>query len=889
MAFYSVSAGQITAVRFWKHSKETGTHVGRIWSNGGALLASVTFTNETSSGWQQQSLASPLAIAANTTYIVSVNTTNGRYVYTNHGLDSQISNGSLRSVVGNNGRYASAGEFPDGDADGLNYFRDIVFVAGSVGSVAFNPSSLTGGASSTGTITLTSPAPSGGAVVTLSCNNAGVIVPPTVTVPAGSMTRTFSVTTTAVSVATSATISATYNGSVSAAVNIIPPAVSAMSLNPLSVTGGSLSTGTITLTGPAPAGGVLVTLSSNNAAAVVPAGATIAAGSASGTFTVSTSAVAGATSATISAAYNGSMSATLSINSPVLSTITLNPSSVTGGAASTGTAILSGPAPSGGAVVALSAASPAFAGIQGVHSPSGLPQDGTIDWSNVAPLFSAPPSGALSIAGTPGLTATITTANAEPPMILSNCSIGGSCGWYGNFGPGEHILWTGGTYNSSNGLWAANGPLTISFNSPLHGLGFQIMANEVGAFAATLCAYDSADTLLACIPFDGNAVGTADGSAAYVGLYDDVAEISKVTIDASGKLFPHDFAIGELYVANSRRQMVPATVMVPSGAVGATFPVSTSSVQSTTVVSVTGTYVASQSASLTIYPPVLSTITVNPNSVTGGAASVGTATLTGPAPIGGVVVDLSGVNPTFSGIQVVNSPAQLPQDGSIDWSTPGPLFSQIHSAIALPVAGLPGSTVTISTATGQPAMTLNNCSGGNCGFYGNFNPGAEILWVGGQYNGFTGGWSANGPMTINFSHPQHGVGFRIMADELGPFTATVCAYNSANTLLRCQSFTGNGTNAADGSAIFVGLYSDVAEFSRITVDAGGALYPHDFAIGRLIVTNSPRKLVPASVTVPAGAASATFPVMTNSVTGSTSVTVTGTYGGPQSANIELHP
>jgi hypothetical protein len=50
LAFYSVSAGQITAVRFWKHSRETGTHVGKIWSNGGTLLASVTFTNETSSG-----------------------------------------------------------------------------------------------------------------------------------------------------------------------------------------------------------------------------------------------------------------------------------------------------------------------------------------------------------------------------------------------------------------------------------------------------------------------------------------------------------------------------------------------------------------------------------------------------------------------------------------------------------------------------------------------------------------------------------------------------------------------------------------------------------------------------------------------------------------------
>ena len=41
--FTSAIAGHITAIRFWKASRETGTHVGHVWSASGQLLASVAF------------------------------------------------------------------------------------------------------------------------------------------------------------------------------------------------------------------------------------------------------------------------------------------------------------------------------------------------------------------------------------------------------------------------------------------------------------------------------------------------------------------------------------------------------------------------------------------------------------------------------------------------------------------------------------------------------------------------------------------------------------------------------------------------------------------------------------------------------------------------------
>ena len=144
--FQSSAAGQIVAIRFWKDSNESGTHTGHIWSATGTLLTSVVFTNETASGWQTQNLVSPLAIAANTTYVVSVNTGNTYYVDTTSGLASQITNQDLSSVVGSNGVYGSPNTFPTGSYQNTNYFRDVVFVPGTVSTytIAGTISGVTG-------------------------------------------------------------------------------------------------------------------------------------------------------------------------------------------------------------------------------------------------------------------------------------------------------------------------------------------------------------------------------------------------------------------------------------------------------------------------------------------------------------------------------------------------------------------------------------------------------------------------------------------------------------------------------------------------------------------------------------------------------------------------
>jgi hypothetical protein len=85
-----------------------------------------------------------------------------------------------------------------------------------------------------------------------------------------------------------------------------PPTLFALLLTPTSVVGGAQSpVGTVTLSGPAPAGGAAVLLSTDNNAATVPSTLIVPAGATSATFTVSTSVVPASASATISASYNG--------------------------------------------------------------------------------------------------------------------------------------------------------------------------------------------------------------------------------------------------------------------------------------------------------------------------------------------------------------------------------------------------------------------------------------------------------------------------------------------------------------------------------------------------------------------------------------------------------
>ena len=760
-------------------------------------------------------------------------------------------------------------------------------------SFTVSPTTVGGGVSATGTVTLSAAAPVGGAVVGLSSSVSSIAsVPASVTVPAGSSSTTFPVTTHALSTPTTVVLSASYVGTTLNLNLRVAPLVapnlatvatvtvstqnppdgqlgikaidgiadgypgdytkewatqgqgagawirmtwnSAMVVDSVSfydrpnlvdnITSGTLSfsDGSTVAVGALPANGQGVTVSFAPKTVVWVQ------------FTVNTA--AGSNTGLSEMAVFGSVA-------PTVSSVTLSPSSVTGGNGTSGTVTLSGAAPAGGAVVTLSHDKPVVSGIEGVFSAAGLPAGGVVDWSSLGGVYSSISSGTIvPVTGQAGVNMTLSTGTGLDMMLLTNCAAGGNCAWYGNFADGANLLWMNGTYDGSTGWWAPHGPLTVDFSSPQRGVGFQIMADENGAFQATLCAYNSAAALLGCVPFTGNASSTADNTAIFMGVYDDAQEIARVTIDAGGLLYPHDFAIGQMLVTGTRRSMMPASVTVAAGATTATFAVSTGAVSTPTTVNITGTYVVStQSAALTINPAVLGSVSLNPTGVLGGETATGTVSLTGAAPAGGVVVTLTADNAVSAGVQGVTATSGMPQDGTVNWSTLGGLFTSVPSGTAAPIDGLPGVTVSVATANDDlSAMILANCPtvDGACAFWGNFAPAEPLLWVGGVYDGLTGSWTGNGPLILTLSAPQRGLAFRIMADEGGPFTGTICAYDAADEPLGCAPINGTGAPIAGGSngiAAYVGIYNDAQQISTVVIDAGGALYPHDFAIGSLTV------------------------------------------------------
>jgi hypothetical protein len=132
--FRSDVNGYISGLRFYKSPTNTGPHVGNVWTRTGTLLASVTFTNETASGWQQVSLATPVAITANTTYVVSYHAPAGHYsinesYFATSGVDSGPLHALANNVDGPNGvyQYGSSSVFPTQSVNSCNYWVDVIF------------------------------------------------------------------------------------------------------------------------------------------------------------------------------------------------------------------------------------------------------------------------------------------------------------------------------------------------------------------------------------------------------------------------------------------------------------------------------------------------------------------------------------------------------------------------------------------------------------------------------------------------------------------------------------------------------------------------------------------------------------------------------------------
>ena len=89
---------QIVGIRFYKGPQNTGTHVGNLWSAAAALLATANFTNETASGWQQVTFATPVTVTPGTTYVASYHTSSGFYSADGGYFASAVTNGAVNRL-----------------------------------------------------------------------------------------------------------------------------------------------------------------------------------------------------------------------------------------------------------------------------------------------------------------------------------------------------------------------------------------------------------------------------------------------------------------------------------------------------------------------------------------------------------------------------------------------------------------------------------------------------------------------------------------------------------------------------------------------------------------------------------------------------------------------
>ncbi len=235
----------------------------------------------------------------------------------------------------------------------------------SLSSLTLSQPTVLAGNTVTGTVKLTSPAPAGGAVVTLQGSMEGdVITPPSVTVPAGSLSATFTTKPAPeVNAAHWVFIGAHYGTSGGSQARILevdpaPGPATLLAIGPANqdLIGGNSGRASVALVMPAPAAGATVTLTTDNPSIIhVPASVSIADGNSATSFTIGTSPVSTLPSGGNVIASAGGVQKSIFVTvhpdpnaPPILQSVSLNPSTVVGGGSVTGTVFLNSPAPAGG-------------------------------------------------------------------------------------------------------------------------------------------------------------------------------------------------------------------------------------------------------------------------------------------------------------------------------------------------------------------------------------------------------------------------------------------------------------------------------------------------------------------------------------------------------------
>jgi hypothetical protein len=687
MKFRVASGGTITAIRYWKASSDTGTHTGHIWSSTGTLLATTTFSGGTASGWQQQALATPLTIQANTTYVVSVNV-NAYYVFTGSGLAASVVNGAISSVAdGQNGVYGTRNAFPRTSFQNSNYFRDVVFVpagAGAPAKLALTPLAVS---------TQSGVAVGYAATVQDASGNKVTSATNPITFTASGVTGSFSPTSPV------AAVSGVANS------NFIPVTVGTATIT-VSATGLTGASTTLTVTP-----GVASRLSLTPATATVQAGSPVA----------YTARILDANGNTVTTATNpvtvalSGISGASSPASPITASAGVATFSVTPTSSGFGTVVVS--------TAGLTGASAALTVTPGAPSRITL----------------APATSNAQI-GTPvGYTATIVDANGNTVTNAVNSITFSATGVSGSFSPASPVSPTGGLATSAFTASTAGSATITATAAGLTGASAALTVTAGAASKLVLVPSTASTQVNTAVPYtatiqdaNGNTVSTATTPITFTvtgvsGTFNPASPITPTGGSATSALTPTTVGAATITVTAAGLTSATASLQVNAGAATKLVLVpATTSTQVNTAVPYTATIQdANGNTVSTATTPITFTVTgvsgtfnpVSPITPTGGSAtSALTPTTTGAATI---TATAAGLTSATASLQVNAGAATklvlVPTTTSTSVNTPVPYTATIQDA----------SGNTVSTATTPITFTVTGVSG-------TFNPVSPITPTGGS-------------------------------------------------------------------------------------------------------------------------------------------------------------
>jgi hypothetical protein len=125
--------GSVVAIRFYKARDNNGPHAGTLWTTGGQRVATVTFSHESSRGWQVARLSHAVALQPGRTYVASYHTTTGHYSEQLGAFadGATIGNPTIR---GTGGTYRAGAGFPSLASSNSAYYVDVLFHPGRSGT-----------------------------------------------------------------------------------------------------------------------------------------------------------------------------------------------------------------------------------------------------------------------------------------------------------------------------------------------------------------------------------------------------------------------------------------------------------------------------------------------------------------------------------------------------------------------------------------------------------------------------------------------------------------------------------------------------------------------------------------------------------------------------------